>query len=63
MQDYDPLRRLWRVTDARSGLTQYGYDGLDQLVSVTDPRNKVTTYNYTGVGDLIQPRSQGERSV
>jgi len=54
IQAYDELNRLKSVTDAGSGLTQYGYNALDQLITVTDPRSKVTSYTYNALGDLTQ---------
>jgi RHS repeat-associated protein len=55
--EYDPLNRLFRVTQPGGGQVNYGYDALDQLRSVTDPRGLQTNYTINGLGDLEQQQS------
>lgn len=53
---YDPHGRLWKVTDARNGITVYTYDSADRIVSVTTPAPgdgtgaQVTTTLYDEMG-------------
>ncbi|MEZ0604236.1 DUF6531 domain-containing protein [Paraburkholderia sp. IW21] len=44
--DYDDKRRLSRLNDPLSGMTQYGYDANGNLVSVTWPDGYVHRYVY-----------------
>jgi RHS repeat-associated protein len=48
----DALNRIKQVTDAASGVTQYGFNARDQLISVTDPKGLVTSYTMNALGHL-----------
>lgn len=47
---YDAAGNLWKVTDARGGVTTFGYDGAHRMTSITGPRTglvaQVTTIGY-----------------
>ena len=53
---YDPQGRLWRVTDARNGTTEYSYTSADQVQTVrtpvpgTGPGSQITTTTYDTMG-------------
>lgn len=49
---YDAAGNLWKVTDARGGVTTFGYDGAHRMTSITGPGvgqvAQVTTIGYDG---------------
>jgi RHS repeat-associated protein len=53
---WDGLSRLSQITDALSGLTQFGYDPNGNLLSVTDARGNQTTYTPDAM-DRVQTRT------
>jgi len=53
---YDALNRLTQLTDALSGLTQFGYDPNGNLLSVTDARGNQTSYTPDAM-DRVQTRT------
>jgi len=57
---YDDLDRPIRVTDARSGVTQYEYTG-PYLTKVTDAMGKVFGYSYNALGWLEAERFPGDQ--
>jgi RHS repeat-associated protein len=53
---WDALNRLSQITDALSGLTQFGYDPNGNLLSMTDGRGNQTTYTPDAM-DRVQTRT------
>ena len=51
---YDASGRLWKVTDAASGVTEYTYDTAHRMKTIKDPRNIVfLTNDYDANGRVI----------
>jgi RHS repeat-associated protein len=50
--DYDNANRLWKTTDARSGVETRLYWPDGQLKSLQSPEGRLTSYNYDTAGQL-----------
>jgi len=61
--EYDPLRRLVRLTDARNQATRYAWCDCGGLESITDPLGHVTAFEYDLEGRLLAAHEPGARTV
>jgi YD repeat-containing protein len=51
------LNRLTGITDALSGLTQFGYDANGNLLAVTDARRKLSSEMRQSVSEICESPS------
>ena len=52
--DYDPLKRLARVQNAKGDTLQMDYDAEGNLVRLLDGKGSITKWQYNGMGALLK---------
>ena len=52
--DYDPMKRLARVQDAKGDTLQMDYDAEGKLVRLLDGKGSITKWQYNGIGALLK---------
>ena len=51
---------MWKVTDARGGITEYTYDIAHRMLTIKDPRNIVYLDNDYDVNGRVELQTQAD---
>jgi len=61
--EYNALRSLVKLTDAKAGIWQFGYDGVQNLKSVRDALDHTVSYDYDALNRLHQITQPQDRTT